>query len=84
MTDPKNTEDQELSLEQLKDAAGGANFIKLGDIKGEATDQAPLEEINIDSFELDKSSTKYNPGKGASYNLGQGASLNVNGTIGYE
>ena len=23
MTDPKNTEDQELSLDQLKDAAGG-------------------------------------------------------------
>ena len=39
MTDPKNNEDQELSLDQLKDAAGGAAFIKLGDIKGEATDK---------------------------------------------
>ena len=39
MTHPKNTEDQELSLDQLKDAAGGAAFMKLGDIKGEATDQ---------------------------------------------
>ena len=68
MTNPKNTGDQELSLDQLSDAAGGAAFMKLGDIKGEATDQAPLEEINIDSFELDKSSTKYNPGKGASVN----------------
>ena len=35
MTDPKNTEDQELSRDQLKDAAGGAAFIKIGDIKGE-------------------------------------------------
>ena len=26
MTDPKNTEDQELSLDQLKDAAGGICF----------------------------------------------------------
>ncbi len=84
MTDPKNTEDQELSLDELKDAAGGAAFIggaafkKLGDIKGEsfhsnaAGDPLPTEEIldNDDTlpfkFELDKSSTKYNPGKGAS------------------
>ena len=84
MTDPKNTEDQKLSLDQLKDAAGGDAFMKLGDIKGEsfhgnaAGDPLPTEEV------LDKSSTKYNPGKGASYNPGQGASLNVNGTIGYE
>ena len=37
MTDPKGSENQseELSLEQLEDAAGGAAFIKLGDIKGE-------------------------------------------------
>ena len=88
MTDPKNTEDQELSLDQLKDAAGGAAFMKLGDIKGEsfhgnaAGDPLQTEEVlgNDDTlpfkFELDKSSTKYNPGKGAS--------LNVNGTIGYE
>ena len=30
MTDPKNTEDQELSLDQLKDAAGGATAIEYG------------------------------------------------------
>ena len=84
MTDPKNTEDQELSLDQLKDAAGGAAFVKLGDIPGEATDQDYLNRISIDSFEqnpgtishpkleLDKSSTKYNPGKGASFGKVQG------------
>ena len=27
MTDPKNTEDQELSLDQLKAAAGGSKYI---------------------------------------------------------
>ena len=81
MTDPKNTEDQELSLDQLKDAAGGAAFMKLGDIKGEsfhgnaAGDPVATEEvlgkagdIGHSKFELDKSSTKYNPGKGASVN----------------
>ena len=30
MTDPKNTEDQELSLDQLKDAAGGATGTEYG------------------------------------------------------
>ena len=30
MTDPKNTEDQELSLDQLKDAAGGSTAIGYG------------------------------------------------------
>ena len=81
MTDPKNTEDQELSLDQLKDVAGGAAFMKLGDIKGEsfhrnaAGDALPTEEvlgkagdISHSKFEPDKSSTKYNPGKGASIN----------------
>ena len=29
MTDPKNTEDQELSLDQLKDAAGGYCQVEL-------------------------------------------------------
>ena len=33
MTDPKNTEDQELSLEQLKDAAGGIS----ADARGKTT-----------------------------------------------
>ena len=33
MTDPKNTEDQELSLDQLKDAAGGIS----PDAKGNTT-----------------------------------------------
>ena len=32
MTDPKNTEDQELSLDQLKDAAGGYCGMDLGEI----------------------------------------------------
>ena len=41
MTDPKNPEAQneELDLEQLEDAAGGAAFMKLGDIKGEVVDK---------------------------------------------
>ena len=41
MTDPKNPEAQneELDLEQLEDAAGGADFMKLGDIKGEVVDK---------------------------------------------
>jgi len=30
MTDPKNTEDQELSLDELKDAAGGSTAIGYG------------------------------------------------------
>jgi len=43
MTDPKNTEDQELSLDQLKDAAGGlaqANQAPslIGKTKGESID----------------------------------------------
>ena len=33
MTEPKNTEDQELSLEQLKDAAGGIS----ADARGKST-----------------------------------------------
>ena len=33
MTDPKNTEDQELSLDQLKDAAGGIS----ADARGKTT-----------------------------------------------
>ena len=41
MTDPKKAEAQseELKLEQLEDAAGGAAFMKLGDIKGEVVDK---------------------------------------------
>ena len=34
MTDPKNTEDQELSLDQLKDAAGGATGTEYGLLGG--------------------------------------------------
>jgi len=58
----------ELALDQLQAVSGGAAFMKLGDIKGEsfhsnaAGDPLPTEEV------LDKSSTKYNPGKGASVN----------------
>ena len=51
MTDPKNNEDQELNLDQLKDAAGGAAFIKIGDIKGEATDKKHSDWIIIESVE---------------------------------
>ena len=32
MTDPKNTEDQELSLDQLKDAAGAYCGMNLGEV----------------------------------------------------
>ena len=58
MTDPKNTEDQELSLDQLKDVAGGAAFMKREDIKGEATDQPRSDWIIIESLEQ-------TPGKGS-------------------
>ena len=49
----------ELTLDQLKTINGGAAFMKLGDIKGEATDQKRSDWIIIES---------YNPGKGASVN----------------
>ena len=46
MTDPKNTKDQELSLDQLKDAAGGANtLISAGTISHEIQ---PNEQFNVD------------------------------------
>ena len=51
MTDPKNTEDQELSLDQLKDVAGGAAFMKREGIKGEATDQPHSDWIIIESLD---------------------------------
>ena len=34
MTDPKNTEDQELNLDQLKDAAGGSTGTEYGLLGG--------------------------------------------------
>ena len=67
MTALKDTEDQELSLDQLKDADGGAAYIKLEGIQGDATDKSHLRSVSLDSFEhaisvpkldLDKSSTK--------------------------
>ena len=62
MTDPKNpeTQSEELDLEQLEDAAGGAAFIKLGDIKGEAkaNDHIGSDWIIIESLEQ-------TPGKGS-------------------
>ena len=46
MTDPKNTKDQELSLDQLKDAAGGANTpISADTISHEIQ---PNEQFNVD------------------------------------
>ena len=60
MTDPKNNDDQELSLDQLKDAAGGAALIKLGGIEGEATAQPRSDWIIIESLE-------HKPDKGASF-----------------
>ena len=74
MTDPKNTEDQELSLDQLKDAAGGvtgdgSDQLQLRDRLGgggEKLKDVIITSVNDGSKELDKSSTKYNPGKGAS------------------
>ena len=46
MTDPKNTEDQELSLDQLKDAAGGANTLISADTI--STEIQPNEQFNVD------------------------------------
>ena len=69
MTDPKNAEDQELSLDQLKDAAGGVVHPEFRDRLGGAGDKLKdviITSVNDGSSELDKSSTKYNPGKGAS------------------
>ena len=43
MTDPKNTEDQELSLDQLKDAAGGSKYIN------DAGTQGSMKCIDFDS-----------------------------------
>ena len=71
MTDPKNTEDQELSLDQLKDAAGGIVHPQYRDRLGGAGEKLKdviITSVNDGSSELDKSSTKYNPGKGASVN----------------
>ena len=45
MTDPKNTEDQELSLDQLKDAAGGANTLISADTI--STEIQPNEQFNV-------------------------------------
>ena len=41
MSAPKNPEatNEELNLDQLEDAAGGAAFMKLGDIKGKVVDK---------------------------------------------
>ena len=63
MADPKNTEDQELSLDQLKNAAGGAAYIKFEGIQGEATDKSHLRSVNLDSFEHAISDPKLDLGK---------------------
>ena len=47
----------ELTLDQLQAVSGGAAFIRLGDIKGEATDQEHSDWIIIESL-------KEKPGKG--------------------
>ena len=41
MTDPKNTEDQELSLDQLKDAAGGISADARGKTAGTSLQLEP-------------------------------------------
>jgi len=46
MTDPKNTKDQELSLDQLKDAAGGANTLISADTISHEIQ--PSEQFNVD------------------------------------
>ena len=46
MTDPKNTEDQELSLDQLKDAAGGANTLISADTN--STEIQPNQQFNVE------------------------------------
>ncbi|WP_198003405.1 hypothetical protein [Synechococcus sp. RS9916] len=71
MTDPRNNEDQELNLDQLKDAAGGIVHPQYRDRLGGAGDKLKdviITSVNDGSSELDKSSSKYNPGKGASIN----------------
>ena len=57
MTDPKNTEDQELSLDQLKDAAGGSKYIN------DAGTQGSLKQ-NESLFEEDCSRVAGSFGKG--------------------
>ena len=47
MTDPKNTEDQELSLDQLKDAAGGANTLISADTISTEIQPSQQFEVNV-------------------------------------
>ena len=62
MTDPKKAEAQseELNLEQLEDAAGGAAFMKLGDIKGEVVDKDNKFMTNTFLKDAQKPSTTSN------------------------
>jgi len=67
MTDPKNTEDQELSLDQLKAAAGGSKYIndagRQGSLKQTGTSVAfnvmgsgvPVETISCEDGDIRKS-----------------------------
>lgn len=49
--DPKKPEEnEELSAEELESVAGGAAYMKLGDIKGEASSSDHKEWIDIQSF----------------------------------
>ena len=50
MTDPKNTEDQELSLDQLKDAAGGANTLISADTNSTEIQPNQKFDVNVDSL----------------------------------
>jgi hypothetical protein len=54
MTDDKKKHDdkdrKKLSDEEMEDVAGGSAFVKLGDIKGEATDADHKDWIIVDSM----------------------------------
>ena len=65
MTNPRNPEqdDQELSQEQLKDAAGGSVYIKFDGLKEDSTDgttvQMPYMRANKPTNAIDKSNPGY-------------------------
>ena len=54
MTDPKNTEDQELTLDQLKDAAGG---VVVDPKTGDKLKDVIITSITVDPKTGDKRST---------------------------
>ena len=80
MTDPKNNEDQELSLDQLKDAAGGIVHPQYRDRLGGARDK--LKDVIITSVHGRADSITVDPKTGDKRSTSPKS--NVNGTIGYE